>query len=114
VERTKAICKQLGGGPTEEPGHWQHYLLRAPDNRPRRRRTAQQRDELVPFNYPNSSRPCQPDRTYSLPDWRGLVSEYESRSATNQLLAKVAYVRMGQNEKRRRLRQTWKHVVYTS
>ena len=49
VERTKAICKQLGRGTTEKPDHLQYYLLRAPGNRPRRRRTAQQRDELAPF-----------------------------------------------------------------
>jgi hypothetical protein len=98
VERTKAICKQLGRGTTEKPDHLQHYLLRAPGNRPRRR-TAQQRDELAPFQLSEFHRvPVSQDRTCSFPDWRGLVGEYESHSATNQLLAKVACVRMGQNE----------------
>jgi hypothetical protein len=35
--------------PVEEPDHWQRRLLPARRERPRRRRPAEKRDELAPF-----------------------------------------------------------------
>jgi hypothetical protein len=98
VEPTKAICKQLGRGTTEKPDHLQDYLLRAP--------AIGHAAAALPSSVTNSPFqlsefhrvPVSQDRTYSFPDWRGLVSEYENHSATNRLLAKVACVRMGQND----------------
>ena len=54
---------------------------------------SQQRYELAPFRlFELLGVPVSQNRAYRIPDWRGLISGYESPSVTNRLLAKVAYV----------------------
>src|SRR5262249_6234280 len=66
VKSGEKLARQFERCEVEKPDHWHRWLLRARRERPRRRRAAEERDELAPpHSITSSARPANGSGTVS-------------------------------------------------